>query len=144
MNSNHLQSRACLRYGWTALAVFLSFGLVLESLHLFKTAFYFEVHIRRELWTLAHAHGALLALLNILFAMTMDRCFTQQKTAVLAARCMRVGAMLVPVGFLLGGWQTYESDPGLWIFLVPVGALLILTSVILASMGAWVSKDSQG
>ena len=61
-----------LRFGWWALLIFLSLGLVLEGLHGFKVGYYLKVssETRRLMWTLAHAHGTLLALVNIAFAFT--------------------------------------------------------------------------
>src|SRR5262245_7865048 len=59
--------------GWWGLLVFLTMGLVLEGFHGFKVGFYLDVanETRRLLWTLAHAHGTLLALINIGFALTV-------------------------------------------------------------------------
>lgn len=138
-----IQQRACLRFGWTALAVFMVLGLALESLHLMKSPFYFELRIRRELWTLAHAHGALLAMLTLLFAAVADRCFSSARSLAWASRLLRTGAVLVPAGFFLGGWQSYESDPALWIVLVPLGAVAALASVVMAAVGAWRNVDDE-
>ena len=56
-----------LRAGWWAILVFLSAGLVLETLHGFKAPFYLDVgnESRRLMWTLGHSHGTLFGLLNI-------------------------------------------------------------------------------
>ena len=35
----------------------------------------------------------------------------------------------MPAGFLLGGFFTYDGDPGSGIWLVPIGALLVLYGV---------------
>ena len=43
---------------------------------------------------------------------------------------LRIGAIAMPVGFLLGGiWHT-ESDPNLLIFLAPVGGVIIIFGVL--------------
>jgi len=42
---------------------------------------------------------------------------------------LRAGAILVPVGFLLGGVGNSEGDPSLAIFLTVVGAFLVLVAV---------------
>ena len=65
--------RKHLRVGWLALLVFLSLGIILESLHGFKVGLYLDVsnQTRRFMWTLAHAHGTLLALVNLAFALTL-------------------------------------------------------------------------
>jgi hypothetical protein len=56
-----------LRAGWWGLLIYLGLGIALEMLHGFKIGFYLDVsnHTRRLMWTLAHAHGTLLALVNI-------------------------------------------------------------------------------
>ena len=63
-----LAAQKSLRYGFTALLVFVAGGLSLEFLHLIKAPWYLESHLRRELWVLGHAHGALLALFNLAYA----------------------------------------------------------------------------
>src|SRR5213595_4363104 len=61
-----------LRFGWWSLLLFLSLGGVLETLHGFKVGWYVDVgnEMRRLMFTLAHAHGTLLALLNIAAGLT--------------------------------------------------------------------------
>ncbi len=64
MATNHL------RVGWWAILLFVSVGLVLETLHGLKAPFYLDVgnEARRLMWTLAHSHGTLFGLLNVAFA----------------------------------------------------------------------------
>ena len=61
-----------LRFGWWSLLVFLSLGGVLETLHGFKIGWYVDAgnEMRRLMFTLAHAHGTALALVNIVAALT--------------------------------------------------------------------------
>src|SRR5246500_5218576 len=61
-----------LRFGWWSLLVFLSLGAVLETLHGFKIGWYVDVgnEMRRLMFTLAHAHGTALALVNIAAGLT--------------------------------------------------------------------------
>src|ERR1700704_245055 len=65
--------RRHLRIGWWSLLGFATLGLVLESLHGFKVRMYLDVSndTRRLMWTLAHAHGALLAAINIMVGLTL-------------------------------------------------------------------------
>lgn len=44
-------------------------------LHGFKVGLYLDVDhsARRHMWTLAHTHGTLLALVNIAFALSLER-----------------------------------------------------------------------
>ena len=60
-------------FGWWSLLCWLSLGMVLEALHGFKIGWYLEVtsEARRLQWSLAHAHGTLIALVNIAFAATV-------------------------------------------------------------------------
>ncbi|MEZ5284937.1 MAG: hypothetical protein R2712_09025 [Vicinamibacterales bacterium] len=66
-------ARRHLRFGWWALAAFAAAGLLLETLHGFKVRAYLDVanETRRLMWTLAHAHGSLLAIVNILYGLTL-------------------------------------------------------------------------
>jgi len=124
------------RFGWRALFVFLSLGLVLEGLHGFKIGWYLDVSnaTRRHMWTLAHAHGTLLAMLNLIFAGTIRHESTRFVRGLrLGSACLLSGAILLPLGFFLGGWFIHEGDPGVGIVIVPVGAVLALITVFLAA-----------
>ena len=67
-------SRRHLRFGWWALAVFAGLGMTLELLHGFKANVYLDVsnEPRRLMWTLAHAHGAAIAIINIAYGLTLE------------------------------------------------------------------------
>jgi hypothetical protein len=125
-----------LRFGWWTLLVFLTLGLVLEGLHGLKAGFYLSVtnETRRLMWTLAHAHGTLLALVNLGFASTI-RLLPDwpARGRGLASACLRASTLLMPAGFFLGGAVIYSGDPGLGIILLPVGGLLLLAAVFLTA-----------
>jgi membrane protein DedA with SNARE-associated domain len=119
-----------LRFGWWSLLVFLSLGAVLETLQGFKIGWYLDVgnETRRLMFTLAHAHGTLLALVNIaagLSARTVER-FTLRPSVSTA---LIWAAILLPGGFFLGGIVIYDGDPGLGVWLVPIGAALLFYSI---------------
>jgi hypothetical protein len=114
--------------------VFLVLGMVLEGLHAFKVAEYLNpsAATRRLMWTLAHAHGTLLGLLNLAFAFSLG--FVSPvllQRAGWASVLLRAATLLLPLGFLLGGISIAEGDPGIGIALVPLGAALLLVSVVL-------------
>jgi len=123
-----------LRFGWWSLLVFAAAGLVLESLQGFKIAAYLDVsnETRRLMWRLAHAHGGLLAIVNILFALSLR---TQPAATFAAAKqisaSLIAATILLPLGFFLGGVVVYGGDPGLGVLLVPIGAALLLLSLFL-------------
>lgn len=129
-------SRSSLVLGWTMIGVFLALGLVLESFHLVKLPFYLDLRLRRELWTLAHAHGTLLGAVNVLLGLSAARLVHDPVRLRLAARLLGAGSLLVPSGFLLGGLWQAEGDPSLFIVLVPAGALLALLGVGLVIAGS--------
>ena len=132
-------TRRHLRFGWWTLLFFLSLGLILEALHGFKAGFYLSAsnETRRLMWTLAHAHGTLLGLINIAFAITIRA--VPQWTAHsrgFASACMLGATVLMPAGFFLGGVNVHGGDPGLGILLLPVGGLLLVIAVLLTALGA--------
>ena len=128
-----------LRIGWWALLLFASLGITLESLHGLKVGFYLDVsnETRRLLWTLAHAHGTLLALINVVFSLTVSALPGWSEGArSTASRCLLGGLLLMPLGFLLGGTFIHDGDPGLGVLLVPPGALLVVTGLFLTARAA--------
>jgi len=124
------------RIGWWSLLFFLSLGAGLEALHSLKLGCYLAPanETRRLLWTLAHAHGTLLAILQLIFGLltrvTLDPASSQ---VMLAARCLIGASLLIPGGFLLGGASFHQGDPGLGVLLVPPGALLLFIAVFLSA-----------
>jgi hypothetical protein len=126
--------------GWILLLVFLSLGGFLDFLHGFKYGFYLDPQhrIRREMWKLAHTHGTLLGLIQIAFAVGVTRFgrWTVGRVKV-ASFFLLDAAVLIPMGFFLGGISPSEADPWLGVLLVPPGALLLFIAValIIASVG---------
>jgi hypothetical protein len=128
-----------LRVGWWALLFFLCGGIALEALHGFKAGFYLDVgnETRRLLFTLAHAHGTLLAVLNLLFAATLPALPALRGASLVAAsRCLIGALILLPGGFFAGGVVIHDGDPGLGVLLVPPGALLLVVAVFLTARAA--------
>lgn len=124
-----------LKLGWWALLLFLTFGIVLEALHAFKNGYYLNTtnQTRRFMWTLAHAHGTLLALINLAFATTLPLLNLAPKRRKLASILLSSATILMPAGFFLGGLVFYGGDPGFGILLLPLGAVFLLTAVFMAA-----------
>lgn len=118
-----------LRTGWLLLAIALPLGVTLEALHGFKVQAYLASEVRREMWRLAHAHGTLLGILCLVFAAVADK-HVPERIRGRVAMLIRWGAVLMPLGFFLGGVLNSEGDPSLGILLVPVGALLLVIALV--------------
>jgi hypothetical protein len=116
------------RQGWIGLAFWMSFGLLLEGLIGFRSPAYLADPVRRELFRLAHTHGTVLSILLLIAFVFLEMRSIDPPAAGLWS--LRIGAILMPVGFLLGGVWHYESDPGIFIFLAPLGGLAIIFGVI--------------
>ncbi len=85
------------------------------------------------MWTLAHAHGALLALINIVFGISVPRSKANISSLQTASRLLVTAGSLLPMGFFLGGVFFYSGDPGLGILLVPLGAAALVVAVFVAA-----------
>ncbi|HIE97127.1 MAG TPA: hypothetical protein EYG03_13450 [Planctomycetes bacterium] len=127
-----------LHFGWWSLLSFVVLGITLEAMHAFKVGWYLEeaYTTRRLMWTLGHAHGTLLSLVHIAFATTLSLLPHGLATSRrIASGCLMGGTILLPGGFFLGGIFIYDGDPGIGVWLVPVGALLLLIAVFLTALG---------
>ncbi|MFP6604877.1 MAG: hypothetical protein VB862_20260 [Pirellulaceae bacterium] len=140
-----------IRFGWWSLLTFVALGILLESLLAYKVTWYLGEdyeNIRRLMWRLAHAHGTLLSLVHLLFAMTVHLvpATISQRGARFASPCFMAASFLLPGGFFLGGIFTFEqhADPGIGIFLVPVGALMMVAAVLLTARGVTKASGSVG
>ncbi|HKB92401.1 MAG TPA: hypothetical protein VKC60_17935 [Opitutaceae bacterium] len=131
-----------LRFGWWSLLAYLTLGIGLEILHGLKLGWYLDVgnEMRRLMFTLAHAHGVLLALVNIAAGLT-GRLVPGFVIARGASASLVWAAILIPLGFLLGGIVVHGGDPGLGIFLLPIGAFLLLYGV--ARLASDLSKTTR-
>lgn len=130
--------------GWWALLLFLSLGIALETLHGFKIGFYLDPshRMRRLLWTLAHAHGTLLAVVHIGFALGLMQFGVWTERRLKLASFFLIDALvLLPAGFFLGGLGHSEGDPSLGILLVPLGAIFLLIAVAFIAWSATVKRD---
>ena len=141
-------SRAARRHlaaGWLAVLLFLTLGAVLEALHGYKIGWYLDVgnSARRLMWTLAHAHGTLLGMLNILFALTVRHLAWAGGSRRVASVALLGATLLLPGGFFLGGITIYAGDPGLGILLVPVGGLGLLVAVALTAVAVMKAPRSE-
>lgn len=129
--------RRHLLLGWWSLLVFLSLGLALEAMHGLKLRWYLDVssETRRLMFTLAHSHGTLVALVHLAFA-SLAGGPAGRRLGEGASRALVAAGLLLPGGFLLGGFGIHDGDPGLGVLLVPVGGVLLLFAVLQAARAA--------
>jgi hypothetical protein len=122
------------RLGWSMLALFVAWGLVLDAMHAFKIGLYLDVdaETRRFMWSLAHAHGLGLGLLHLGFGATLHAGLLQPRRTLEHGSTLLVwGSILIPFGFVLGGLVTRRGDPSLGVFIVPVGGVLLAAGIVL-------------
>lgn len=138
--------RRHLRFGWWSLLVFLLLGATLETFHGFKAGFYLDVgnETRRLMWTLAHAHGALLGLVNVAAGLTLRalRDLSDDARVPLSSTSLTAATVLLPAGFFAGGISFYSGDPGVGIALVPVGAACLALAVFQLARVVSAASDS--
>ena len=125
---------AILFQGGVGIAVWMTVGLILDGLLAFRAPGYLDDPVRRELFRLAHAHGTLLSLLLVVVGLCGRRGVVEPFRAARAA--LRVGSLLMPLGFLLGGIRHFEGDPGLLVWMAPPAALLLIFGVVSTAISA--------
>jgi hypothetical protein len=115
--------RRALASGYLGLAVFVVLGVVLETFHAFKWMGYLHVEheTRRLMLRLAHAHGTLLSVVQIVFALSARA--EPRLLGSLRPAAMLLGQWMVPLGFLLGAIGSRGGDPGPLVALLPAGAV---------------------
>lgn len=132
-------ARRHVQVGWWSLLFFATLGLILESLHGFKVRMYLDVsnETRRLMWTLAHAHGTGLGLVNIAFGLSL-RIAPELvgRRPQLVSPALLGATVLMPAAFFLGGVAFYSGDPGIGVLILPVGAFLLLAALFWIARGA--------
>ncbi|HEY2365221.1 MAG TPA: hypothetical protein VGH87_02505, partial [Polyangiaceae bacterium] len=87
---------------------------------------------------LAHAHGTLLALLHIAYALT-TRAVPKTYTR-LASGSLTAALVLIPGGFFAGGVSVHGGDPSPAVLLVPAGFVALI--IALVSIASAIKEDS--
>lgn len=131
-----------LRIGYWALALFVTLGLALEAMHAFKVGAYLDVEneTRRLMWRLAHAHGTLLALVHIVYGLTIH---AHPKTArPIASSALTAALVLIPGGFFAGGVSIHGGDPSPAVLAVPAG--FVALAVALVTVARALSSEKGG
>lgn len=121
---------------WIGIAFWMSFGLLNEGLIGFRIPGYVADDVRRELFRLAHAHGTLLSLMLLGAAFSVNR-LTEDAAPSFGVWPLRIGAVMVPLGFLIGGMWHFKGDPGLGVWLVPPAALLVIFGAITVALASF-------
>lgn len=126
-----------LKFGWCFLFVFMLVGVALESMHGFKIGWYLEpgAEARRLLFTLGHAHGALFSIINILFALSLEKIDLERMMLARISVLLQLGSLLFPVGLILSGVVVFQGDPNAAIVIALLGALLLVVSFFFLAVG---------
>jgi predicted GNAT family N-acyltransferase len=131
--------RRHVRFGLYGLVAFVGLGIVLEAFHAFKLVSYLgvEFEARRLSFRLAHAHGTLLSLLNVVFGLLCTSAFApRHAVATRAGALLAAATALLPGGFFLGGWFVHGGDPGLGVVLVPLGGISLFLALLVLALNA--------
>jgi hypothetical protein len=134
MRSITSETAPLIRQGWISLAAWIAFGILIEGFIGFRTPALLDDSIRRDMFRLAHAHGTLLNL--VLIAAAICARLELVRIGRNSSLGLRSAVVLLPVGFLLGGIWHFKDDPGLGIFLVPIGALLLFAAALQLALSA--------
>lgn len=105
-------------------------GMWLEAMLGLRVSGFVDDALRREFLRLGHAHGGLLALMNVALGWALHRLATPDAWATRIRIAAWVGALLVGLGFVGGGAWHGPTDPGPFVLLVPAGALMMIASLI--------------
>ena len=116
--------------GLVGIAVWMSFGLLLEGLIAFRIPDYLSDAVRREMFRLAHAHGTLLSL--VLVAVGLAWRAEYISLSKIGDWMLRIGCVAMPVGFLLGGIGNSANDPSPLVFIAPAGGVMMIFGIVAA------------
>ncbi len=124
------------RVGWTSLLAWACVGLALESAHGLKLASYLDDPMTRQLCTLAHAHGVGLAIVTLVVG-ELGLAILPEARRRGVALATAAAAIAIPIAFLLSTIDHTEGDPGIAIWIVPVGALALIAALAVVAHAAW-------
>jgi hypothetical protein len=123
-----------LRLSIALVALFMASGLWLEAMYGLRAEGWLDDPLRREFLRLGHAHGGLLGVVNVALAWTLERLQTPPVWAGKIRVAALLGALLVGLGFMLGGLMHGPTDPGAAVLVVPAGAMLLLAALVATAL----------
>lgn len=119
-----------LRASLWSLVGFLAMGMWLEAMLGLRVSGFVQDGLQRDFLRLGHAHGGLLALVNVGLGWALERLATPRGWASRIRLASWSGGLLVGLGFMGGGLWHGPTDPGPLVLLVPAGALMLLASLV--------------
>lgn len=109
-------------------------GMWLEALYGLRAEGFHDDPLRREFLRLGHAHGGLLALVNLAMGSALTRLGTPDAWATRIRLAAWIGGLAVGVGFVGGGLWHGPTDPGPIVLVVPAGALMLVASLVATAL----------
>lgn len=125
-------SRLHFAVGWVGLFVAVLGGVAIDAMLGLKIGLYLDVEneTRRQMWRLAHAHAAGVSLIHVALGAYLATSSAPLSLAIrVASKLSTVALLALPAGFALGGAQLYGGEPGLGIFLTPVGGFALAVAI---------------
>jgi hypothetical protein len=119
------------RFGWIWLSIFVIVGFYIE---LQMGSMEYLGNWRRELYRAMHAHGNLLAVVNLIYAVYLADANLSDSLKNWGSRLMVVGAVLIPIGIfgmtLAASPETIAPPILTWL-----GALATIVAVLIMAKG---------
>jgi hypothetical protein len=126
--TNDIKTANLVFQGFLGIVIWMSFGLLLEGFIGFRVSAYMSNVVRRELFQLAHTHGTLLNILLLITVLALNNRLISMNSFPLWV--LRIGTILMPIGFLLGGIWIRGEEPNSLIFLAPIGGIMVIFGMI--------------
>lgn len=109
-------------------------GIWLEAMYGLRARGWMDDSLRREFLRLGHAHGGLLALLNVALGLTLVHLRTPDAWARKIRVSALAGAAFVGLGFIGGGLWHAPTDPGPLVLVVPAGAMMLAAALVASAI----------
>ena len=99
-----------------------------------------DMHYRRALFRLGHAHLGLFGIVHVLVALCAHTALIRLRAWI--SWSLSLGLALLPSGFWLGGAFLVGVEPGIGSVLAPVGAVFLLCGVVGVLIVSRAERDS--
>jgi hypothetical protein len=103
-------------------------------MHGLRTRGLLDDELQREFLRLGHAHGGVLAAVNLALAWGLERLATPDAWARRIRVAALLGAASVGLGFVGGGLWHGPTDPGPLVLAVPAGAMSLLAALVTTAL----------
>lgn len=132
------------RFGWIWLTLGMILGAIIEFRLVIDQAGFGKnfagnegIAQMRQFWRFSHVHINVLAIMNLLYALYIDKAVLSERAKNWGSWLAIIGAIVLPGAIFLGSFAIPFAA------LAPLGGLMLIAALIIIAVGHWRVREMQ-